>query len=260
MGNLILTIKDSKMRTISAIVLIAMIASAMSAPSCQASDYCMGCHMTTANSCTSCFNWGSGKVGARSATTANNLTNCVSALPAALTTANCRAYSGSALSTATAKSNGNCGWCPKKYLTWTVTGSTEVCTDTATTGCTAVANAEWTKCYVDTTTVAGAGMCNKGYYGTGTVNNAGYPTCTKAAVANCDWAATSTTCVFCKSNYAVSSTGACAAFTTDSNCQALHTDSTCQTCWSAYYWNVTKCKLAASLMSVAALAFAAFFN
>merc|ERR1712130_133513 len=229
MGNLILTIKDSKMRTISAIVLIAMIASAMSAPSCQATDYCMGCHMTTANSCTSCFNWGSGKVGARSATTANNLTNCVSALPAALTTANCRAYSGTGTSTATAKSNGNCMWCPKKYLTWTVTGSTEVCTDTATTGCTAV-------------------------------TNAGYPTCTKAAVANCDWAYSSTQCIFCKSNYAVSTTGACAAFTTDSNCRGLHTDSTCSTCWNAYYWNVTKCKLAASLMSVAALAFAAFFN
>merc|ERR1711862_443211 len=144
MGNLILTIKDSKMRTISAIVLIAMIASAMSAPSCQATDYCMGCHMTTANSCTSCFNWGSGTVGARSLTTTNNLGNCITALPSALTTSNCKMYSGSALSTATTKGSSNCSWCPKKYLTYTLTGTTEVCTDTATTGCTAVSNAEFT--------------------------------------------------------------------------------------------------------------------
>merc|ERR1711988_1415365 len=121
MGNLILTIKDSKMRTISAIVLIAMIASAMSAPSCQATDYCMGCHMTTANSCTSCFNWGSGKVGARSLTTTNNLNNCITALPSALVTANCGMYSGSAQSTDTKKSQNNCQLCKKKYLTWTVT-------------------------------------------------------------------------------------------------------------------------------------------
>jgi len=260
MGNLILTIKDSKMRTISAIVLIAMIASAMSAPSCQATDYCMGCHMTTANSCTSCFNWGSGKVGARSLTTTNNLNNCITALPSALTTANCQVYSGSAASTATTKGSSNCTWCKKKYLTYTVTGTTEVCTDTATTGCTAVSNAEFTKCYVGTTTVAGASVCSKGYYGSGTVNNAGYPTCTKASLANCDWAFNSTNCIFCKSNYAVSSTGACAAYTTDSNCRALHTDSTCSTCWNAYYWNVTTCKLAASLMSAGALLFAAFFN
>merc|ERR1711988_1771436 len=260
MGNLILTIKDSKMRTIAAIVLIAMIASGMSAPSCQASDYCMGCHMTTANNCISCFNWGSGKVGARSLTTTNNLGNCITALPSALVTANCGAYSGDALSTATAKGSMNCAYCKKKYLTYTVTGSTEVCTDTATTGCTAVANAEFTRCNVGTTTVAGVSLCNKGYYGSGTANNAGYPTCTKASVANCDWASTSTVCMFCKSNYAVSSTGACAAFTTDSNCRALHTDSTCSTCWSAYYWNVTKCKLAAGLLSAVALTFAAFFN
>merc|ERR1711937_130865 len=260
MGNLILTIKDSKMRTVSAIVLIAMIASAMSAPSCQATDYCMGCHMTTANSCTSCFNWGSGKVGARSATTTNNLTNCITALPSALVTANCKTYSGAALSTATTKGSTNCSWCSKKYLTYTVTGTTEVCTDTATTGCTAVSNSEFTKCYVGTTTVAGVQLCSKGYYGTGTVNNAGYPTCTKASLANCDWAYDATTCIFCKSNYAVSSTGACAAFTTDSNCRVLHTDSTCSTCWNAYYWNVTTFKLGASLISAGALLLAAFFN
>merc|ERR1711967_13878 len=260
MGNLILTIKDSKMRTISAIVLIAMIASAMSAPSCQAADYCMGCHMTTANDCTSCFNWGSGTVGARSMTSVGLLENCQSALPSTLVTANCGFYNGGALSTATAKANGNCSWCKKKYLTWTVSSSTEVCTDTATTGCTAVSNAEFTKCYVDTTTVAGAGVCKKGYYGTGTATNAGYPTCTKASVANCDWASDATNCFYCKSNYAVSSTGACAAYTTDSNCRSLHTDSTCSTCWPAYYWNVTTCKLSAALLSIASLAFAAFFN
>jgi len=260
MGNLILTIKDSKMRTIAFALITMCVASALSAPSCQASDYCMGCAMSTTNSCTSCFNWGSGTVGARSMATSNNLNNCVAALPSGLVTANCGFYGGTATSTATTKSNGNCSWCKKKYLTWTVTGSTEVCTDTATTGCTEVANAEFTKCYVDTTTVAGAGVCKKGYYGTGTPTNAGYPTCTKAAVANCDWASDSTNCFYCKSNYAVSSTGACAAFTTDSNCRMLHTDSTCSTCWPAYYWNVSTCKLGASLLSIATLAVAAFFN
>jgi hypothetical protein len=145
-------------------------------------------------------------------------------------------------------------------LTYTVSGTTEVCTDTATTGCTAVSNAEYTSCYVGTTTVAGVQICKKGYYGTGTTNNAGYPTCTKASLSNCDWAYSASTCINCKSNYAVSSTGACAAYTTDSNCRTLHTDGTCNQCWPAYYWNATKCKLAASLMSIAFLAFAAFFN
>merc|ERR1712070_252509 len=229
MGNLILTIKDSNMRT-TAFALIAMcVASAISAPSCQATDYCMGCSMSTTNSCTSCFNWGSGTVGARSYATVSSLTNCIAALPTTLVTANCGFYNGFQSSTATTKASGNCSWCKKKYLTYTVSGSTEVCTDTATTGCTAV-------------------------------SNAGYPTCTKASVANCDWATDSTNCIYCKSNYAVSTTGACAAYTTDSNCRTLHTDSTCNQCWPAYYWNVTKCKLAASLMSIAFLAFAAFFN
>merc|ERR1712070_1578 len=260
MGNLILTIKDSNMRT-TAFALIAMcVASAISAPSCQATDYCMGCSMSTTNSYTSCLNWGSGTVGARSYATVSSLTNCIAALPTTLVTANCGFYNGFQSSTATTKASGNCSWCKKKYLTYTVSGSTEVCTDTATTGCTAVSNAEFTKCYVDTTTVAGAGVCKKGYYGTGTSTNAGYPTCTKASVANCDWATDSTNCIYCKSNYAISTTGACAAYTTDSNCRTLHTDSTCNQCWPAYYWNVTKCKLAASLMSIAFLAFAAFFN
>merc|ERR1711974_194718 len=217
--------------------------------------------MGTANSCTSCFNWGSGKVGARSMATVSSLNNCQAALPATLVTANCKFYSGSAQSTDTTKSLGsNCAYCKKKYLTMTVTGSVEVCNDTAVTGCTAIANAEFTNCVVSTNTTAGTYICKKGYYGSGTTVAGGYPTCTKGSVANCDHAATSTTCHYCKSKFAVSSTGTCAAFTTDSNCQSLYSDSTCASCWAAYYWNVSTCKLAASLMSVAFLAFAAFFN
>merc|ERR1711976_16678 len=262
MGNLILNIKESKMKSILAIALIAICVSyTISAPSCQASDYCTGCAMSTTNSCTACFAWGSGSVGARGMATVSGLNNCIAVMPSALVTTDCRFYNGLATSTATAKSNNNCAYCEKKYLTFNTTNNTETCSDTAVTGCPEVNNAQWTKCYIDATgTVAGAGWCKKGYYGTGTANNAGYPTCTKASLANCDWAAHSTSCIYCKSNYAVSSTGACAAFTTDSNCRALHTDSTCSTCYPAYYWNTTKCKLGAGLLTVAFLAVAAFFN
>merc|ERR1719215_1054594 len=230
------------------------------AASCQAADYCMGCHQTTANSCTSCFNWGSGKVGARGRATANALDNCQAAQPTVLTTANCKFYSGSALTTTTAKSSGNCSFCSKKYRVWTVATSAETCTDTAASGCTAVANAEFTTCYVDTTTSSGAGACKKGHYPSGTVTNAGFPTCTKGEVANCDYASGSATCSVCKSGYAVNTSSTCTAFTTDKNCSSLFADSTCSTCWPAYYWNVSTCKLASSLISVSFLALAALFN
>ena len=35
-------------------------------PLCEARIYCMGCHATSKNVCTSCFNWGDGYVKAKS--------------------------------------------------------------------------------------------------------------------------------------------------------------------------------------------------
>lgn len=243
-----------------AIIAIALMLQVTFQVSCIPANYCMGCHDTTANYCTSCFNWGSGTVGARSTATASSVQNCIAARPAALATTNCKAYSTVA-STATAKSNGNCVYCGKKYRTWNASTMAETCTDTALTGCTAVSNAEWTNCYTDTagTVYSAAGYCKSGYYLSGTVNSAGYPTCTAGTLTNCSRMSTATTCTYCNSKYAVNTSSTCTSFTTDSNCSTLNSSNTCSTCWSAYYWNTTSCKLASSVLSVAFMAVAAFF-
>jgi len=255
-------IQFKKMKSIFAIASILLANYSLQTTTCVATNYCMSCDSTTANQCGSCFNWGSGSLGARSTATTSGVQHCQTARPSGLATTDCKFYSTVA-STATTKSYGNCGWCKKKYLTYNASTLAEVCTDTALTGCTAVSNAEWTNCYTATsgTVSAGASVCSKGYYGSGTATNGGYPTCTKGSVSNCDWAATSTTCYFCKSKYARSTTSTCTSYTTDSNCIQLDANSACSTCWNAYYWNATTCKLAAGIMSVAFMAVAAlFFN
>lgn len=243
-----------------AIILIAMSVAYTYQVSCAPANYCMGCSATVANHCTSCFDWGSGTVGARGMATVSSVSNCIAARPAALATTNCKFYL-TVNTSATAKTSMNCMWCNKKYLAYNATTSAETCTDTVTTGCTAIANARFTRCNTSSTSVVTSGtyLCNSGYYASGTVVAAGYPTCTSGSIANCDIALTSTACYTCKSKYAVSSTSTCAAFTTDSNCRQLNSAGTCEHCWDAYYWNTTTCKLASSVLSVTLMAVAAFF-
>jgi len=242
-----------------AIILIAMSVAHTYQVSCAPANYCMGCSATVANHCTSCFNWGSGTVGARAMATVNTVSNCIAARPTVLATTNCRFYE-SVATTATVKTSMNCGYCNKKYLAFNATTNAETCTDTVTTGCTAIDNAAYTRCNTTGSTVtSGVYMCNSGYYASGTMVTAGYPTCTSGSLANCDRALTATTCATCKSNFAVNTSNTCTAFTTDSNCMALNSAGTCMTCWNAYYWNTTTCKLASSVLSVTLMAVAAFF-
>jgi hypothetical protein len=107
-----------------------------------------------------------------------------------------------------------------------------------------------------TTYTAYCSLCAKGKGGI-----AALTACTGTAITNCDYAV-GTACGVCKSDYAVASTGlTCTSFTTDGNCRQLASDGTCSTCWSAYYFNGTKCKLFAKIFAAGALlAFAALFN
>merc|ERR1712159_958071 len=117
-------------------------------------------------------------------------------------------------------------------------------------------------------------MCKSSYKNGATLdaNYGGFTTCTSgAAITNCEYSTTynsamylsSTTnanpsCYSCKSKYAVSSTSlTCTSFTTDSNCRQLTSAGVCGVCWYSYYFNASKCKLASSLMSFAAIALAA---
>merc|ERR1711937_156653 len=71
-----------------------------------ATSYCMG-NVDNATTCSSCFNWGSGTVGARNLVTAACTTKVTNAIT------DCKYYSG--LSTAT-KAAHDCGVCDSK--TW----------------------------------------------------------------------------------------------------------------------------------------------
>merc|ERR1711939_1204422 len=96
--------------------------------SCAASKYCMGCSAT--DTCSTCFNWGSGKVGARSL--ASN--TCTATLTRTVTDA--KAYSG----THTNTSNFGVGSCYCKdskynYVDQTVaTPYTSTCSKTSISG------------------------------------------------------------------------------------------------------------------------------
>merc|ERR1711967_55180 len=85
----------------------------------------MGCNATT-SVCDSCFNWGSGSVGAR--LLANN--NCQTALPAAVKTADTKYYSGLMTSTTT-KGLEDSAVCTQDYKNFVENGSTVTCSKTA---------------------------------------------------------------------------------------------------------------------------------
>merc|ERR1711976_1021342 len=117
-------------------IAIAALAHSAYTMSCLESMYCMGCSAT--NVCSSCFNWGSGSVGARSL--ASN--TCTTKLTK--TTTDAQNYNG------THTNSSNWAWSavickPSKYHQVDQSGGvaanyTSSCTSTLATGATAVAN------------------------------------------------------------------------------------------------------------------------
>merc|ERR1712146_440569 len=215
--------------------------------SCAAANYCMSCN--TSSQCTACFNWGSGKVGARSL--ASNV--CTTALTR--TVSNAQLYSGTHTNSSVwSWASAVCKDSKTLQIDQTVASPyTPTCTSTVATGATAIANCDW-QSVVKTSTSAATAYCVKCKK-----NIAGNSTNTACsgtlAITNCEYAS-GVGCHFCKSKYAVASTGTtCTSFTTDSNCRVLLSDGTCGTCWHAYYFNLTKCKLFAKVV-VAGLAMA----
>merc|ERR1712159_651908 len=102
----------------------------------------MGCHASTANVCLSCFNWGSGSVGARAL--ASN--TCANKLSTTLVT-DCKYYSGT--NGGTTQTANNCSICKKDYMNINSATPTVACSNTAsnTTTCTGkISNCEQTVC------------------------------------------------------------------------------------------------------------------
>jgi len=256
------------MKLFVAILIACMMVRGYKAQSCTSANYCIGCSSTTTNACTSCFNWGSGKIGAKALNVSSS--NCQTAL--SLTVTDAKFYIGSTTTTnslATGTLFNNVLQCKKTYLNYTYTGGVTACSNTATSGCTAVSNCDQMVCWNNSTVTSGCRFCKRNYSATITSTNvAGATACASGnTITNCETqmayssgSATSALCYICKSNYAVASTAlTCTSYSTDSNCRQLNSSGTCSQCWFAYYWNTSKCKLAANLMSVAMIAFAAFF-
>jgi len=244
------------MKLTSVLVIAAICAAAFAAPTCVKTNYCMGCHASTADTCVSCFNWMAGKVGPR---TLNSTTNCQTALTTRVVT-DCKVYNGSVATPAGTKLSSDCQVCNKDFKNWTNSSSTLACSNTALTltgtTCAKVANCMQVLCNDDTTDSFGCVMCNKNYSGATYVNSTvGTSSCTKTnAVTNCEVmyygsSISDKYCHYCKSGFAVANANtSCVAFTTDSNCRHLQSgDTACRTCWDAYYWDATKCKLAAKV-------------
>lgn len=255
---------------VSAIVLSLVYASVMSV-SCIATNYCMGCHATTANECVSCFNWGTGTVGARALNTTPTPSNCQTAIVAAYKTANAQEYIGTNQTSQSTTSVTDVRLCRKDFKNFTQTGTVLACSDTAIT-LTSVTAVKIDNCHTvvayDSTSGTddfGCQHCDKKYGNSGawsaTSDSIGSRSCAKySGIANCDYPfktnSTTWACRYCKSKYAVSNAGnTCTSYTADSNCAALQSgNTTCRTCWSAYYWDASKCKLAAQILIAGAMA------
>merc|ERR1712224_1183556 len=211
--------------------------------------------------CDSCFNWGSGSVGAR----ALSSNACANKLTGTALKANCKFYDGTNNGSTAAF---NCMKCNKKWNNKSAASSTytQSCSDTAanTTTCNAtISDCDNNVCYTaDGTTYAkGCFMCSKGKAGSGTCSsNYGCTACAGTAITNCDYhyyKGSANSCYSCKSGYAVASTTlTCSTYTTDSNCRQLNSSGACHQCWHSYYWNTTTCKLTAfvTMLSGAGLA------
>lgn len=230
-----------------------LVSYSLSAPSCAASGYCMGCSDTTANSCTSCFNWGSGSVKARAL-----ISNaCGTQITTARQIADCEFYNGTDSNTNT-RTIGSCTKCKKDFRNYVETSNTPTCSNTAilTSTCPKISNCLNTNCYDGTTDSTGCQLCKKNYSATTLVNaSVGGSSCSSTmAITNCEYSYLTTagaSCYSCKANYAVdSATTACASYTTDKNCRQLHSGNTnCSQCWHSYYWNTSTCKLSAKIIA-----------
>lgn len=228
------------------ILLAILIATATAAPSCKAANYCLGCHLTTADTCIACFNSGLGSLGARYLS-ANVCTTKVTAIT------NC-SYYDSGLTVAAAATNAGCQQCNSGYYVIDTAG-TITCSKTLTTGCTAVTNCAQTKC---TGTTATCMQCSS-TFGAATAGS-----CTTGAnMTNCaaNYWSTANRCYVASTGFAVSSGSAgVTAYTTDASCRMLHAgNASCSHCKDGYYWNVTVCKAAAGILSAAFTMIAAFW-
>merc|ERR1712193_450416 len=170
----------------------------------------MGCSAT--NVCNTCFNFASGKVGAKSL--ASN--TCTAALTRTITDA--KFYSGTLTNTGNFNHfSAGCKSNSKKYLYVAYTAAapyTAKCQDSTISGVTNVGDCEYmSTAKTASATTAYCQLCKKGKGG-----NATYTACTGTAITNCDYAV-GTGCGVCKSKYAVASTGTtCTSFTSDGNC------------------------------------------
>jgi len=227
-----------------------------------AASYCMG-NNNDATTCSACFNWGTGTIGARKLAT-----NACATTVTAIT--DCKYYNGKITSTRTVY---DCMMCnSKKWLNITDHNTPAsiaiTCVDTAidTTNCASeVANCDQSICLKPKTgtTSTYCAQCKSGYKGSGTKANGYYPTCASATITNAELGLGSdnTKVYTCKSGYAVVTLEtSCKAFTTDSNCRKLgSTDAFCGECWHSYYFDTTTCKLGATLMSFAGIVMAALY-
>jgi len=253
------------------IAIVAYVISYVFTVSCVSTNYCMGCHATTANQCVSCFNWGTGSVGARALNSSASPANCQTALHAAVKVSDTKVYSGS-ITTAGTAAVGNVALCKKDFKNWVASSSSLTCSDTAITmgvTCSKISDCETTTCF-DTasgTDSVACTMCKKGKSGStyDSTNSQGSTNCTSySGIANCDYfmmtGASTHTCYACKSKYAVANNDAsCVSYTTDSNCRKLQSGNVnCRECWDAYYWNTNKCKLYGSVIIAGILSVLAF--
>merc|ERR1712177_192888 len=134
-----------------------------------AASYCMG-NNNDATTCSKCFNWGSGTIGARQLAT-----NACSTKVANSVT-DCKYYNGGITST---KTTLDCMMCnSKKWLNITDTNTCK----------TEVANCDQSVCFKPKTgsNATYCAQCKTGYKGSGTKANNLYPTCAAATITNAD--------------------------------------------------------------------------
>merc|ERR1712226_705840 len=230
MGNQ--NLKTMKLLIVTLILALAGVS--MTAPSCVATNYCMGCDASIANKCVSCFNWKAGTVGPRYLAS----DTCTNKRSTSLIT-DCKIYSGTSGNTV----GDNCMVCDSKdwYNMTTYGTAAYACSNTSlssTTCKSTISNCEQSVCLTTaaSTFYTGCRMCKSGY-APGGYNSTStmMTTCgTTGKITNCDY---------------------------HSNSGSLQnsTTATCRECWHSYYWNATVCKLKSGLMAVGAAMLALFY-
>merc|ERR1712226_778839 len=256
MGNIELNIQihSPKMKLFT-LAVIACVAAYALAGTCAAANYCLSC--SAANVCTRCHNWGSGSLGARylaSNACANALAN------ANVTTTDIKFYAGDFTVSNTVAVTWSGAMCDGSKH-WRATSHTNpvkgACIDKPS-AVTEIADCKYRSIdqTASATYVAYCTLCDKGKAG-----NAAYTSCSGSAMSNCDYQS-GTDCYYCKTDYAVNFTGSpltCVSYTTDNNCRVLLSAGVCGTCWDAYYFNGTTCKLFAKIFAAGLMLAASIF-